>query len=350
MKRHCIIEEDLAVITGHSLPWNQFAGRTVLVAGASGLLPAYMVETLLYLNEHGLSPQVHVVGLVRNRARAETRFAAYRGRTDLELLEQDVCVPVRMEGRVDFVIHAASQASPKYYGTDPAGTVSANVQGTQVLLELARTKGSENFLLFSAGEVYGRVDPSRIPTREEDFGPLDPIDLRSCYAEGKRLAETLCVCWAHQHHVPARIVRPFHTYGPGLRLDDGRVFSDFVADIVNNRDIVLLSDGSARRAFCYLADATVGFFTVLLKGKSGQAYNIGNDKGETSMRELAEILTGLFPERGLHVVQRQTGIPVGYLQSAVHRTCPEIAKARSLGWEPTTSVPDGFRRTVRSFL
>jgi nucleoside-diphosphate-sugar epimerase len=206
------------------------------------------------------------------------------------------------------------------------------------------------FLYFSSGEVYGQVDPSQIFITESAYGYVDPTDVRSCYAEGKRLGETMCVCWAHQYQVPAKIVRPFHTYGPGMRLDDGRVFADFVADILNNRDIMMKSDGTAVRAFCYLADAIQGFFKVLLKGQIGQAYNVGNDKGEVSVLELAQILVSLVPEKKLKVVKNIGMEAPGYIKSKISRNCPDISKVRRLGWEPTVSVVEGFRRTIRSYL
>jgi len=344
-----IIEEDLAVIANSDLAWSDFAGKVVLISGANGFLPAYMVETLLYLNAQKLSQPVKVIALVRNLERAEARFATYSNDANLKFLVQDVCAPVKVDGPVDYVIHAASQASPKYYGVDPVGTLSANVLGTHRLLELARDKRAKGFLFFSSGEVYGHVDPAHIPTAEDAYGYVDPTDVRSCYAEGKRLGETMCICWTHQYQVPTKIVRPFHTYGPGMRLDDGRVFADFVADILNERDIVMKSDGTTVRAFCYLSDAVRGFFTVLLKGRVGHAYNIGNDRGEVSVQELARILVGLFPEKQLKVITCVSAQAPGYLKSAIMRTCPDISKARQLGWDPIISVADGFRRTIGSF-
>lgn len=347
--RHQIIEEDMQRIVSAGLPWAQLAGKTVLVTGANGFLPAYMVETLLYLNEHHLEVPCRIICLVRNLARGEARFAAYRGRSDLKWLEQDVCDPLRVDEPVHFVVHAASQASPKYYGSDPVGTLSANVLGTHHLLKMAATQPVEAFLYFSSGEVYGQVDPEKIPIAESSYGYLDPMEVRSCYSESKRMGETMCVSWAHQHGVPAKIVRPFHTYGPGMRLDDGRVFTDFVANVVRQQDIVLKSDGRAIRPFCYLADATVGFFTILLRGVTGQAYNIGNPNTEISIRELAQTLVGLFPERGLQVVFAQPALAEGYLPSPIQRNSPDISKANRLGWYPETAVATGFTRTIRSF-
>lgn len=346
--RHPIVTEDLEVITRAALPWDDLAGRTVLVTGAAGFLPAYMVETLLFLNEKRPDQKTRVLGLVRHEGRARARFAAYEGRPDLKLIVGDVSGPVDFGEPVHYIIHAASQASPKYYKSDPVGTLSANIAGTQRLLEMAREQGTKSFLFFSSGEVYGRISDAQVPTREDDYGPVDPMDVRSCYGESKRMGETMCVAWHAQYGVPARVARPFHTYGPGMSLDDGRVFADFVADIIAGRDIVMKSDGRATRAFCYLADAAAGFFTVLLKGTSGEAYNVGNDKAESSILDLALRLVALFPEKDLRVVQQP--VPTdGYLQSKISRGCPEISRARALGWEPTTTIEDGFKRTVLSF-
>ena len=347
--RNRIVEEDLQTITGQPLPWTDLAGKTVVVSGANGFLPAYLVETLLYLNETRHDSPTRVIACVRDQTRAVGRFAAYAGRRDLQLMVQDVCAPLALNEKVDVVIHAASQASPRYFGRDPVGTLSANVLGTHQLLVLARDRGASNFLFLSSSEVYGQVLHAQIPIREDASGWVDPMDVRSCYAESKRMGETMCVAWAHQYGVPVRIVRPFHTYGPGMRLDDGRVFADFVADIVGNRDIIMKSDGRACRAFCYLGDAVAGFFAVLLKGVACQAYNIGNDKAEISILDLAHLLVGLFPEKGLRVVQQEVTNASGYLPSRVARQCPDVSKARALGWQPTTSITVGFKRTIESY-
>lgn len=350
-ERKSIVEGDLAWITSADVPWEKLAGKTILVTGGNGFLPAYLVETILFLNEgfNSHSPS-KVVALVRNEDRARERFSSYDGRSDLSFLVQDVCSPLDMRGDLDFIIHTASQASPKYYGIDPVGTLSANVFGTQRLLNLAKEKKVESFLFFSSGEVYGKLDSSQVPTPEDVYGFVDPVDVRSCYAESKRVGETMCVSWAQQYQIPARIVRPFHTFGPGMKLDDGRVFADFVADIVSHRNIVMNSDGSARRAFCYLADATVGFFTVLFKGQIGEAYNVGNDRGEFSILEFAHMAAGLYPSRQLKVVVNESAAVADYLKSPIVRNCPDISKIRRLGWEPAIPIDEGLRRTVQYYL
>jgi len=342
-----IVAQDLEVIAATPLPWQRLAGKTILITGAAGFLPAYMVETLLFLN----STQAlgcRVVGLVRNLAKARRRFSHHGLRADFNLVEGDVTREQVWAERADFIVHAASQASPKYYGPDPVGTMAANLLGSFHLLNRAREWGSEGFLFFSSGEVYGRVPPGQIPTGEADYGYLEINDPRSCYAESKRAAETLAVSYARQFGVPVTIVRPFHTYGPGMALDDGRVFADFVRDVLDRRELVLHSDGEPVRAFCYLSDAVAGFFTVLLKGSPATAYNVGNPAGALSIRELAELLAGLGD--GPRLAIKQGAAPgAGYLPSPIPVNVPDVARLRALGWQPLLLPKEGFARTLKSF-
>src|SRR4051812_32339311 len=213
--RRTVVTEDLRRINAAPLPWEQLAGRTVVVSGAAGMLPAYLVETLLARNELDPAFGATVVGLVRDGRRATERFAAYEGRADLRLVEHDVAEPATdVVADADVVIHAASPASPARFAGRPLATLAANVAGTDHLLRLAAERGAERFLFVSSGEVYGEV--SRVPTRETDYGAVDPTSVRSCYAEGKRAGEALCAAYHHERGVAARIARPFHTYGPGL--------------------------------------------------------------------------------------------------------------------------------------
>lgn len=342
-----IIQDDLAYMAKADLPWHKLAGKVILVAGANGALPAYMVELILYLNQTVLMEPATVLALVRNKSKAQQRFQAYSDNKNLQFIVQDVCEPLNFSGTVDIIIHAASLASPKYYGQNPVGTLLPNVLGTYNLLELARQKKSETFLFFSSGAVYGPGSGSA-QTTENDFGPIDPLTINSCYAESKRMGENMCAAWLSQYQVPVKIVRPFHTYGPGISLDDGRAFADFCKNIVNNENIVLNSDGGARRSFCYLADAVVGFFTVLLKGEVGQAYNVTSSE-EVSILELAQTLVALFPEKKLQVIYKQNQ-DSNYLPIKTSAAGPNFEKLKNLGWQPRYSIQGGFKRMIDNYL
>lgn len=318
-----------------------------MITGASGLVPSYLLEALLYLNETARAG-IRIIALVRDRNRAMRRLGHLVDRPDLTLVIQDVRDPYTGPKGVDFVIHAAGQASPKSYGKDPVGTFAANVFGTWHMLKLAKESRSQAFLFISSGEVYGKVPDLTSPVKEDFFGWIDPLLVRSCYAEGKRGGETLCACWHSQYEVPAMVVRLSHTYGPRMDLDDGRVFADFVADIVARRDIVMKSDGSARRPFCYIADSVAGIFTVLLRGSNGEAYNLGAES-EVTILELAELLCGLFPERNCRVVRQARDPADPYIPSSNPGGHFDLSKIKALGWHPTTGIEEGFRRTVSSY-
>ncbi len=343
--RHLVVEQDLAQIAAERLPFSRLAGKSVLITGAAGFLPAYVVETLLYLNETRRLG-IKIVGLVRGIEKARRRFAHYRGRHDLHLIAGDAARPPALPERIDFILHAASQASPKLFGPDPIGTIAPNIFGTAALLDAARRNKSV-FLFFSSSEVYGRAAARRL--REEQPGIVDPLDPRACYSESKRMGETLCASWHRQHGVRAVIARFFHTYGPGMALDDGRVFSDFVADASAGRDLVVRGDGKAVRSYCYLADAAAGCLTALLKGEPGAAYNIGNDRTEIDVWGLARRLTRLFPEKGLRAVRSPRPRGSSYAASPYPRLCPDVSRLRALGWTPRHDLDSGFRRTVEFY-
>ena len=343
-----ILEKDLDLMLNYRLPFEKLFNKTILISGANGFLAAYIVHFLMHLNKCR-DANIKVIGLVRNSVKARDRFQQYLPHPNLRFLEQNVCEEFQIDEKIHFIIHAASQASPRYYGRDPVGTILANTQGTTNLLKIAQNNPIESFLYVSSGEVYGKVDPLKIPISEVTQGEVNQLEVRSCYAEGKRAGETLCISWFHQYQVPIRIVRPFHTYGPGFNLDDGRVFADFVSDIINNRNIRLYSDGSATRSFCYIADACLGFIAALLLGKPGSAYNIAGDT-EVSMLALGNLLCELFPEKALKV-EFQNSAKQNYIPSPFARIVADISKAgKELSWRPIIPLHDGFKRTVASFL
>ena len=342
-----MIVEDFNQIKNSSIDWNRFENKTILITGANGFLPAYMVETLLLLNNDILkySP-CKVIALVRNEKHTKERFSNYLSDENLKIIVQDVANEINLIEKIDYIVHAASPASPKYYNIDPVGVIMPNILGTKNTLELARKNNIEGYLYFSSGEVYGQLNDGEV-INEDKYGYLDPTTVRACYGESKRMGENLCVSYGHQYNIPVKIVRPFHTYGPGMKLDDGRVFADFVKNIVNNEDIEMKSDGSARRAFCYLADATVGFFKILLEGKNNNAYNLANSNGVISIKDLATELVNMFPEKGLKAIFAEQN--KDYLQSPVKGNSVDTSKLESLDWKATTTIKDGFKKTIRSY-
>lgn len=342
-----MILDDIKEILSSNIEWAKFANKTILITGANGFLPAYMLETLMCLNEDILQKsKCHVIALVRNKQHAKIRFSNYLLNPNFRLIVQDVSEPITINDEINFIIHAASPASPKYYNDNPISVIMPNIIGTKNTLDLAVKNKVDGYLYFSSGEVYGQLPDGEIIS-EDKYGYLDPTSVRACYGESKRMGENLCISYGHQYNIPVKIVRPFHTYGPGMKLDDGRVFADFVKNIVNNENIVLTSDGSAVRPFCYLADATIGFFKVLLEGKNNTAYNVANPMQAVSIKELANILVSTFPEKKLSAKFSEKN--TSYLQSPIKGQIPDISKIMSLGWEPQTTIESGFKKTIRSY-
>lgn len=343
--RHPIIAEDMAAIHASRQGWERFAGKRVLVTGAAGFLAAYIVEFLTWLNEGTLAEPVTVLALGRREASLRTRFPHLFGRPDFIPVVADVCEPPVGIGHVDFIVHAASPASPKHYLLDPVGTARANTQGTLNMLDLARAEGAR-MLFLSSGTVYGQGSTTQA-IAETDFGPQDPLDSRACYSESKRMGEAFCAAYARQYGVPAAIARISHTYGPAVSLEDGRVFADFVADVLAGRDIRLTGDGMDSRPFCYVADATVAFLALLLDGEAGEAYNVGMDE-EMTILALAELMASLAPRPDTRVILPEKGREIRpKVRSNGHF---DIAKMARLGWRPTTPPEAGFERTLRYFL
>lgn len=345
-----IVEADLCAIVARDLPWGRLSGCRVVVTGAGGFLGGYLVRTLLALFRLGrVSQPLQVVALVRNVERARERFADLAQDDQLEFMAWDLnTIAVPELGNVHFVLHAASQASPRFYGTDPVGTLLPNTVGTAALLEsLRRSQDPKGLLFVSSSEVYGAVNITE-GLKEADYGIVNPTQVRACYAESKRAGETTCVSFHHQYGIPTWIVRPFHTYGPGLTAEDGRVFSDFTYNVLRNEDIVMNSDGTARRAFCYASDAVAGFFAVLLCGESGTAYNVANAGAEMSVMEFAELMVGLFPQKGLRVDRRVDTSSPNYMPSGYNRLVPDTARLESLGWKAEVTPAQGFKRMIEA--
>ncbi len=337
-----VIARDLDEILDRDLPWSELAGCSVLVTGASGMLPSYAVYTLLALNDrHGLGITVH--GLVRNGEKARRLLADILDRPDFHLVVQDVSAPLELDGPVDYVIHGASAARPALHGSQPVSTIKANLLGTFNLLDLCVEKGSRGFVLMSSAEVYGAQALETELIDEQSYGGFDILNPRACYAEGKRAAETICVTYQAQYGITCRAVRFGHIYGPGMALDDGRVQADFAANVVNGKDIVLNSDGSGVRTYTYVADAIAGMFYALLRGDQ-VAYNVADPAGLVSIRRLAELFTEVHPERGLRLRFSNESDERSY--SLTKKQGLDSAKLAALGWSPVVDLPAGLHRMV----
>ncbi|HEY3486260.1 MAG TPA: NAD-dependent epimerase/dehydratase family protein [Ilumatobacteraceae bacterium] len=352
-----LLSEDLEVVCRDlDFELGKLAGKRLLITGGGGFLGYYLVQAALHWNRTRAERGVISVTVYDNYFRGVPAWLeALRGDRNLTLVKQNMIEPLPKDmGHFDWIIHAAGIASPIYYRLHPLECIDANINGLRNLLEysVAEAKAGralEGFLFYSSSEIYGDPSPDAIPTPETYRGLVSCTGPRSCYDESKRLGETLCVVYASHHGVPVRMARPFNNYGPGLKITDGRVLPDFARNVLNNEDIVMLSDGSPKRTFCYATDAITGYYKILVRGHSGEAYNIGIEKPEISMATLASLVTEtareLFGYKGKVVLGKAK--QEDYLVDNPNRRCPIITKAREhLGYDPKVLPEEGIYRSL----
>ena len=348
MKINDIILKDLEEIFSKNVYWNTFDKSTVLITGAYGMLASYLTMMLIYLREEK-NIRVNIIALVRSKEKFKTKFSQYFDKQYITIYECSLLEPIQIDEEIDYIIHAASIANPNLYAVCPVEVINPNIIGNYYLLNLAVQKKVKSYLLFSSGDVYGKVRGVKEIT-EDVVGEVNPLDLHSCYGESKRMAETMCFSFMIQFGVPIKIARIAHTYAPTMDIDnDPRVFASFVKDVVNNRDIVMLSDGKAKRPFCYITDATYAFFKILLDGKSGEAYNVCNESEFISIHELATRIASIYPERKLKVICKKRNPEDSYLENSTIKDLDIIIsnhKLRDLGWTESVGVCDGFKRVI----
>jgi UDP-glucuronate decarboxylase len=343
-----VVAEDLQAIGDRVAPTvAKLGGATLLVTGAAGFLPSYVVDALVYANNHLLTEPCRIIGVDNFATGVPERLGHLQDRSDLTLIRHDITEPVAVDGPVHYILHGASIASPTWFRRLPLETIDVNVMGTWRLLEFAVGQPLRGFLYLSSSGIYGDPTVDQVPTSEEYWGNVSPLGPRACYDESKRLAETICMTFFRVHGVPARIARPFNVYGPRLRLDDGRVVPDFIGDAIAGKPITLYSRGDVSRSFCYVTDAVSGLILLLCDGVPGEAYNVGNDE-EVTIRQLAETVDEVSG-KGLGV-SFEVSADAHYLTNNPQRRVPDLRKLKALGrWEPQVPLREGIRRTYRFY-
>ena len=341
-----IVDEDMrAIAQGLASSAGALRDARILVTGSNGYLARYLVTALTALKDAGNAPGLSLALAQRGVPPAADPYGRLLARDDVDLYLQDVCDPIAVDGAVDMIVHAASKASPRAYLADPIGTIDVNTVATRRLLDLAMEKSARRFLYYSSGEIYGDAPPDAVPTPETFPGLVDCTGPRAVYTESKRMGETIALAFHRAHGLDVRIVRPFHVYGPGMRLDDGRVMADFLRCRLTGDPIEILSAGLDTRAFCYIADATRLTLQVLAAGSPGGVYNIGNDGEQISIRELAELIARL--ERPEMPVRVAADPEAAHLQGTPGRVCPDMSRSRrELGYAPAVGLDAGLRRTL----
>jgi UDP-glucuronate decarboxylase len=302
----------------------------ILVTGGAGFLGSHLCERLLREKHEVVCLDNFFTGRRRN-------LHSYLTNPDFELVRHDVVEPIMLE--VDRIYHLACPASPVHYQYNPIKTIKTNVLGTHNMLGLAK-RTRARFLLASTSEVYG--DPKVHPQTEDYWGNVNPIGIRSCYDEGKRVAETFTMDYHRQSRVDVRVVRIFNTYGPRMLADDGRVVSNFIVQALKGEDITVYGDGSQTRSFCYVDDLIDGMVRMMENESFIGPVNLGNPQ-EFSIVELAKMIIAMTGSRS-KIVQKP--LP----SDDPTQRQPDITLAKQkLGWQPKVDVAEGFKVTIEYF-
>ena len=342
-----IIREDMEDIFRRELNWSVLNGKTILITGAYGMLASYIVYFLCYLKEKK-NINVHIIAQCRNPKKAEDRFRDFLNKEYFKIITANLLKPLDMDESINYIIHAAGGANARLYATNPVEVIEPNVIGTYHLLQLAMSNPVEGLLYFSSGDIYGQLENLEYVT-EESIGKIDPLNEHSCYGESKRIAETMCKAFWTEYKVPVMIARISHTYGLTMDIEnDPRVFATFMRNAIWGEDIVMLSDGSAKRPFCYLADAVAAYFYILFKGKPGEAYNVCNSEEFLSIREFAEIAARLNEKQSLKVICKARAQTDTYLESPVRMDInTSNQKLKELGMEFHFTTLQGMRKVYQ---
>jgi UDP-glucuronate decarboxylase len=321
-------------------PAQDFAGKTILLTGGRGFLGRYFMEVFDKLNQDILEKPAQLI-VLDNLITAGEEGAQIPEHDHMEFVQHDVIKPFDYDGKLDYVIHAAGIASPFYYRAYPMETLEVAITGTRNMLELAE-KSDARFSFFSSSEIYGDPDAKHVPMQESYRGNVSCQGPRACYDESKRVGETLCYIFHTQNGTKTNTIRPFNVFGPGMQETDYRVLPNFASRIKSGKPLHVYGDGTQTRTFCYITDALVGFFLVILKGVPGEAYNIGNPKPEVSMIDLAEALKNVSKsELKYDLIE----YPDSYPADEPMRRSPDIRKAHlQLGFEPVVEFEDGLAR------
>lgn len=332
---------DLDISISHTIEIEKLKNKSILITGASGTIGSYVADMLLRYNQIE-NAKINLCLGGRNVERLKEQFLPWKDER-LSFVQYNNISGIAFDFEVDYIIHAAGNAHPVAFNGDPVGTIMGNVEGTYKLLEYGRTHSAKRLLYVSSGEVYGQGDSVLDEFEENYAGYIDTTSPRSCYPLSKRTSENLCVSYSKQYGFETVVVRPCHTYGPGITSTDSRANAQFMRNVLNNEDIVMKSDGKQLRSYNYVGDCASAMLTVLLNGESGHAYNTANPYVKITIAQLAEIIANManrkvvFANPSTIDLDNRTPIVKQVLSSK---------KLEALGWKSAFSVETGVKHTL----
>ena len=338
-----LYNEDISYVADIDLPWEKLKGRSILISGATGLVGSFLVDVLMKKNEAGLSCTVYA--LSRNEQKALARFSKWKESPFLRVVSYDINMPLVRDdlGKIDFVLHMASNTHPMQYSTDPIGTITTNVIGVMNMLDFAVEHQAERFAFTSSNEIYGENRGDVELFKEDYCGYINSNTMRAGYPESKRCGEALCQAYKAQKGLDVVIPRPTRSYGPTMLMSDTKAISQFIRKGIAGEDIVLKSAGTQYYSYTYVADAVSGLLYVLLNGENGEAYNIADERSDIMLKDLAATIAGIAGKKVVFEIPDAVEA-AGYSTATKARL--DGSKLKGLGWNAKYDIQSGMERTI----
>lgn len=335
-------ENEIDKCASINIDWSKLDNKTIMITGATGLIGKYLIQVLMQRNINK-SINTKVIAVGRSKENFEKRFKGIVGMENVSFFEHDVQKPCAYDKPLDFVIHMASNTHPRLYASDPIGTEMINIFGTYYLLELIAKNPGCRFMFTSSGDIYGDNRSGKEYLEETDCGYIDCNTLRAGYIEGKRASEALCNAYRETKGVDFVISRLCRVFGPTMNLEESKAISQFILKAVANEDIVLKSTGTQTFSYLYIFDAVAALLFVMTKGKTGEAYNIADNKNVLSLKELADILAEIGKSRVVFELPDEFEMKGA---STFQDVKLDAKKLYNLGWKSKVEVKDGLKWTV----
>lgn len=347
--KNSYLKEDLESISNsNQIEWGSFKDKNILITGATGLIGSLIIKSLLYTSAKS-NLDIKVYALIRDVNKANEIYSEFQGEIiqgNLVFITGEITEPIKLDNKIDYIIHAASPTASKFFVSNPVETIDSIVIGTKNIFEFAKNNQVQGAVYISSMEVYGTCEDKVIT--EEDLGYIDPLSIRSSYPEGKRLAECMSASYAAEYGLPITIARLAQTFGPGILKTENRVFSQFAKSVINKSDIVLHTEGKSEGNYCYSSDAVVAVLLLLTKGEGGQAYTVVNEETHTTIIDMARMVAKEFANNEIQVIidLPEDANTYGFAKDVKLRLSSD--KLRGLGWKPNYNLKEAYFRLIES--
>lgn len=330
------IAEDINIIKQDQIINEIKENSSVFITGITGLIGSNLARTLLNLEKN-----IIIYALVRDVDKARKLFS-----TEKVCFIEGNIVDEIPAFNVDYIFHCASVTTSKIMVEFPVDTIMTSILGTKNVLDFAVKSGCKSFVFLSSMEMYGSFDDSR-EINENDLGYIDPLQVRSNYPESKRMCENMCIAYHNQYGVNVKIARLAQTFGPGILPNENRIFAQFARCVINKEDIILHTQGLSEGNYCYIRDCILGLIYILLRGNSGEAYNVANNKSHTTIRNMAEMVCHNIANDEIKLVidVPETNV-FGYAKDTKMKL--NSSKLMKLGWKPTVDLEESYLRLIES--